>query len=83
MFKNPGNKLKSLASLIFAVIVVVFLMIGFAVGIEIDRVLFSLLIIGGIGVIVGWLSSIMLYSFGELVNDVEEIRAAVDEMKRR
>ncbi len=70
MFKNAGSKLKSLARIIFALNVI----IGIVVGIVMIKASFVLLIVSvAVGVLIGWLSSIMLYAFGELCENVHEI----------
>lgn len=70
MFKNAGSKLKSLARIIFALNVI----IDIVVGIVMIKASFVLLIVSvAVGVLIGWLSSIMLYAFGELCENVHEI----------
>lgn len=70
MFKNAGSKLKSLARIIFALNVI----IGIVVGIVMIKTSFVLLIVSvAVGVLIGWLNSIMLYAFGELCENVHEI----------
>lgn len=74
MFNRPGRKLQTLAALVFAIIFVVYIIIGlvFIRGTGAGAgmvVLFCLL-----GLFIAWLSSICLYAFGSLVDDVEEIK---------
>lgn len=83
MYKNPGKKLKSLARFILwiAIILNVLIFIGIYLGAveEIGRqstialVLFIALGVV-IGMLLGWLASIILYAFGELVEDTHSIR---------
>lgn len=87
MFKNSGGKLKGLAKFIFVLIIVLASLS--AVGLVINAVMMftqyndpaqggiliataSIVVI--IGIIVAWLSSIMTYAIGELVEDNQKMR---------
>lgn len=87
MFNNSGKKLKSLAKFIFwlAIILNILIFIGIYLGAveEIGSgspIAFVLFIALGvvIGMLVGWLSSIILYAFGELVEDTRSIRKTLN-----
>lgn len=79
MFKNPGGKLQTLAAVIFAIIVVIFCVVGIVLGVAAEKVPFLVVFIpiAGLGVLMGWLNSIMLYAFGSLVEDVEDIKGVL------
>ena len=80
MFNNPGKKLKSLAKLIFwlAIVLNVLLFLGIyggmvsEAGTDGDALALIVSIVLGllIGALIGWLSSILLYAFGELIEDI-------------
>ena len=77
MFQNPGSKLKTLAIVVFVITVVIFCVAGIIAGRAADSMVLIILIIA-LGILVGWLSSIILYAFGSLVQDVEDIKSAID-----
>ena len=70
MFDNAGQKLKGLAKFIFGFIVVVSCLLAI-IGMKSAGGVTLLLIPAGI--VVGWLSSILLYAFGELCENVNNI----------
>lgn len=74
MFNHPGKKLQSLAAVIFAIIIIGFVITGFVLGSSAGNVIVSVILMGIVGLLIGWLSSIAMYAFGTLVNDVEEIK---------
>ena len=71
MYNNIGKKIKILAKVIFGVEAVLTFIIGLALLGE-DAVSGLLVLI--IGPIIGWVSSWVLYGFGELVENVKEIK---------
>ncbi len=84
MFKNPGRKLKGIAKVVFALLLILYVLIGIAImaGMPVGD---SGALSGGAAVIVGiiviavgflaaWLSSIALYAAGAAVDDIQTIK---------
>ena len=74
MFENAGRKIKSIAKAWFVIQCVAAFVGGIAViSADEDLVLLFLLILGG-GFLVAWISSLLLYGFGEIVDTAIENR---------
>ncbi len=75
MFDDPGAKLKLIAKIAFWLMIIACAITGFAIGAGEDAGLGFLLALAGaaVGVLLGWLSSITLYAFGELVDQIDLI----------
>lgn len=72
MFNNPGGKLKSLAKVFFWLNLILFILGGiFLIVMAIENDVPMLILAGvlaiGVGILIAWLSTILLYAFGELV----------------
>lgn len=65
MFIDPGKKIKTVATVYFYLVLIGGFITGLVIGIEEDFAFFFL-IFGG-SLIVGYLSSLLLYGFGELI----------------
>ena len=91
MFNNPGKKLKSLAKVIFWLSIIIYTLAavgaylneveinsasGSTIGLIIVAVLWVL-----IGLLIGWLSSILVYAFGELIEDVHSMRKKISRIE--
>lgn len=76
MFNHPGEKLKSLAKVIFAFIVIIGVIVAIVVGAAVKNLGFFIAIIA-LGILIGWLASVALYAFGALVADVESIKVTL------
>lgn len=74
MFKNAGGKLKGLAILNFWI----FLIGGIIIGFTIFKTAVISFICIAISLLLGWVSSIVLYAFGELCNNVQTIADTVN-----
>ena len=76
MFKNAGAKLMSLAKVIFGIYVAIFLIVAIAAGVTTGGVggFFVFLISLLVGIVIAWLSTILLYAFGELCENTKAIR---------
>ena len=77
MFEDVGKKIKGLATVIFIINAIIFTIIGFIVmgfGIE-DSLLWILIgfLIIGVGLFISWLSIILLYGYGELIDKTSDI----------
>lgn len=93
MFNNPGKKLKSLAKLIFwlAIVLNVLLFLGIYGTAVVEEgakgsalALFVFVALGLlIGALIGWLSSILLYAFGELIEDIHSMRKQINRIEYR
>ena len=70
MFRNAGGKIKVLAIVMFWLMVIAGTIFGFALSGDTEGI--SLLFIPG-SFLVGWLSNLALYAFGELCENVYEI----------
>ena len=89
MFQDPGQKLKNLAKFIFYVIIILhvigaLILCGVlkAEGYGITGLFFFLLLVELlIGALVGWLVSIGIYAFGELVEDAHATRQSVERLE--
>ena len=92
MFKEPGRQLQTLAKFIFFVNLICGIIAGFAISAYSTKFLivpFILCVVAGI--ILGWINSIMLYTFGGMASDLERTRTLlelwmqvnIDEMKER
>lgn len=71
LYENIGRKIKSLAMCLFFVEAIGSLIAGIALGIEVEEIYFLLVLIGPF---IAWISSFIMYAFGELVEDTESIR---------
>ncbi len=90
MFKNPGRKLKGLAKVIFALLllfyvaIAVAIMAGMPIGENGALAGTSAIIVGVVVIVVGflaaWLSSIALYAVGAAVDDLQSIRKIQQEL---
>lgn len=69
MFKNAGKRLMGLAKFIFWLIVILGLILGFIFSLAKSEEIFILVGIIA-GVLFGWISSLLLYAFGELCEEV-------------
>ena len=79
MFNNIGEKIKKLAKFLFLLIIALYVLIGICMaislgvqddgnlGLIVGVVLFPVIV--GVGILVAWLNTIILYAFGELVDN--------------
>ena len=91
MFNNPGEKLKTLAKIVFYVLLFLPLVTGIVMvimglidgfggeGFGISAVLIGILLLA-LGFANAWLGSIFLYAFGELVENSAATRKAVEQI---
>ncbi|MBP5289729.1 MAG: hypothetical protein J6Z79_07665 [Clostridia bacterium] len=98
LFSNPGKKLKTLALVIFWIVLAFSVIEGIGLiymGVNWYETFHDItawtyktpLIIAGIltpivGILIAWLSSIFLYAFGQLSEDTAAIRAAAEKEKQ-
>lgn len=73
MFDNVGRKIKSMVTIITVIQMVAWSIVGIVL-ICLDRVLIGLLI-AAIGCLIAWVSSLVLYGFGELVHKTSLIES--------
>ena len=76
MFKNPGEKMKSLAIVMFFICVVATFILAFAVN---SGLLSIVIMIGGLAV--SFFSSLCLYGFGDCIEDISIIRNQIIYLK--
>ena len=80
MFKNAGAKLMSLSKVIFGILAALGILtsvgVGFGVGDETNFIFgFLAFVIGAVIAVLGaWLSTIMLYAFGEMCENIRNMR---------
>ena len=82
LFERVGSKIMGLAKVIFWIVVIINLLISFymiygAIKAESLAAVIPALIVAGAGVVAGWLSSVLLYGYGQLI---ETQQTAVDEL---
>ena len=80
MFQNAGGKLKALAKVCFALTVIVGVILGLALTKSTHGI--SLVFIP-VAVVVGWLSNLMAYAFGELCENVYRINENVKNISEK
>lgn len=73
MFENIGNKIMLLAKIIAWIGIIISIISGFVIMVSQEELFFGF-ITGGLGVLFSWIGSFMIYAFGQLVDDVSEIR---------
>ena len=83
MFNNPGRQLKSLATAIFWVEVVSAAILGLIVMALLSELslllrVTVLAIIVAYGVLIGWLSGILLYTFGDMAHDLNQVKSLIE-----
>lgn len=72
MYENIGGKIKSLAVWTFIVEAIVSFVIGIIRTVDSEEPIFLLICV--LGPIVAWISSWLLYAFGEIAQDIHAIR---------
>lgn len=79
MYNNPGKKIKNIASVLQILLVLVFSVIGIGV-LYLIRLLtpVSLTLTVAVAALLSYPAYLMLYAFGELVEDVHAIRVSSD-----
>ena len=92
MFNNPGKSLKTLAKVIFVLIITAVLMFivlassYFTSQFDNYRIASTVfgIVVAGIGLIVAWLNSIFIYALGSMVEDIKDIKERLynDEMQK-
>lgn len=73
MYDNIGNKIKGLAKAVFVIETIMSVIAGFillTIDEDLSLIGFFLMIVGPL---VSWLSSLLLYGFGELIDKANEI----------
>ena len=81
MFNNPGTKLKVLAYFIFGLYVAIGIIYGL-VSVVHEHILFGILSIA-VGIIGGWLSSIVIYTIGDIAETVDTIAYRVSTPEKK
>ncbi len=69
MFTNVGNKIKVWASVLFWVGIAISVIYGLTMIVVLKQLAFIGVIIMAIGALASWLSSLVLYGFGELIEN--------------
>lgn len=73
MYENIGNKIKGLAKFLFIIAAIVFLIIGFVLLSLNGELLAISLILIFFGPLIAWISSWILYGFGQLIENTSII----------
>lgn len=85
MFKNPGRKLKGIAKVVFALLLIVYVILAVAIMLGVMPVGDSGTLDGAaaivtgivlilVGLLIAWLSSIAIYAAGAAVDDLQTIK---------
>ncbi len=82
MFDNIGKKIKSLATVITWIGIILWCLIGFSLFRDGKTALYGLLVMVG-GGILSWLSSLLLYGFGELVDNSTVLAESAAKRKQK
>ena len=72
MFNDVGKKLMSLAQIIAAIVIALGCVVGLSLLMLTENAFMGFIIIV-LGVLWGWLSGVLLYAFGQLVDDTHTI----------
>lgn len=80
MFDNIGNKIKTLASVICWIFIILFGLGGVILAFTLDKFLF--LILAAVGCLLAWVGSFILYGFGQLIEDTSSIRSYLHSASR-
>ena len=73
MFDNVGKKIKGLAEVVFFLEIMAFIIIGFVVIAKGGSFLAWGILIFALGAISAWISALLLYGFGELIDKICDI----------
>lgn len=68
MYDNIGSKIKKLATVIFVIIAIATFIVGFVIGSNNAPIIGFIVMIAG--PVLAWVSSFVLYGFGELIDKV-------------
>ena len=79
MFNNPGEKMKSLAVVLFIISAIATFILAFTLGLDGSSLLFFGILIGGLGV--SFFSSLCLYGFGDCIDDISIMTSQIVCMK--
>lgn len=74
MYTNVGKKIKRLARVVAVIGIVISVISGISM---IYTSFLSALIIAAIGSLFSWLSTLVLYGFGELIENVSDVKRAI------
>ena len=81
MFNDPGQKVKNLAEFILWFMMLLLGFIGYLIGRVLGATEIFFIAVGILlGAVIGWLISITLYAFGEMVEDTHATREAVEKI---
>jgi len=75
LFSNIGKKIKTLASVVAWLGIILCGVLGFFLTIATGRI--EWLLIAAIGALISWISSFVLYGFGQLIENTDEIRKSL------
>lgn len=86
MYSNIGNKIKTLAKIVCIIIAIVWIIVGFIL--IFDRYSSPLVrLVGFLSIIIGpllsWISSFLLYGYGELIEQNAEIEREIKRLTKR
>lgn len=77
MFENAGRKIQTLVKIITIFTIATYILIGIILGVASGSAGFFilfLLIFGVVGTIIAWISGLVLYAFGEMCENIYNIR---------
>lgn len=73
MYDNIGGKLKGLAKVTFVIIAIAVIIIGIALMTSDEDLIVAGLLVIVLGLVSAWVSTLMTYGFGELIDKVSNI----------
>lgn len=78
--KNVGETLKSMAAVICGFFIAAGVIAGIGMAVSTES-FFTFILVVLAGTIVGWLSSVMLYAFGDLVSNTQQIQECMTSLR--
>lgn len=89
MFNNPGGKIKGIAIAIFILLLLTYVIFGVILIFNGERIVENAtagVVLGilciAVGFLVSWISALFLFSWGNMVEDVQSIREQLQRMVR-
>ncbi len=78
MFNEIGKKIKGVASAVCWIQIVIYAIMGIVLMVSSKELILAGFLVGSIGCLIAWLSSIVLYGFGEIIDKVCNIEKALN-----
>jgi len=75
MFKNIGGKIKTFAKVVAWIGIIASVIVGLVFGMEDEDMIIYGLLIAGLGAFLSWVSSFIVYGFGQIVENTDKLVA--------